>query len=82
MEGALMIPNRLAGSRWVRQWQPKADKKFRQRGTRYYFHPKCVFVIGSKTHVVTVLPVTEEDLATVLYWAITGRWVNEDPEDV
>ncbi|MDB4278041.1 hypothetical protein N9917_00265 [Deltaproteobacteria bacterium] len=78
MGRAVRIPNRHAGSRWVHKHRPEADAKFRKRGTRYYFSPNAVLVIGSKTSVVTVMPTTPEDVATVLVWAIMGLWMNDD----
>ena len=38
-----------------------------------------MLVIGGK-RVITVLPVTEDDLATVLVWMMLGQWLDADAE--
>ena len=52
---------------------------FRKQGIRYRFHPAGMLVIGGK-RVITVLPVTEDDLATVLVWMMLGQWLDADAE--
>jgi hypothetical protein len=76
MGRAFLIPNRLAGRRWVPKWHPDGDRTKRLTGSRYYFHPKAILIVGSRTHVITVLPCTQDDLATVLIWTITGLWLD------
>lgn len=78
LRGAQRIPNRLAAARWVRKYQARADANFRKHGTRYYFTPNAVLVIGSKRTVVTVMEATPEDVATVLVWLMLGQWFAED----
>lgn len=72
---AVLIPNRLV-ARWVRRIGKTTLSDYRKLGVRYRFHPAAMFVLGGN-RVVTVLPSTVEDLATVLTWLMTGQWLDE-----
>lgn len=78
VKAAVLIPNRLT-ARWVPRYRKAATAQFRKQGIRYRFHPAGMLVMGGK-RVITVLPASEDDLATVLVWMMLGQWLDEVPE--
>ena len=71
------VPYRYAAAKWCRQHQPDGDRFKRSTGGRWYYHPKAIFIIDGSTSIVTVLPPTTDDLATMLVWKTMNTWVND-----
>lgn len=77
MKGAMAIPNRYT-RRWGRiTWSKSVARSMRKRGTRYYFTPAAV-LITCGDRIVTVVDVTDDDLATFLVWKMMNFWLEEE----
>ena len=70
---SVTIPNRLATPRWVVEPDANLTALVRRKGIRYRISGTAVFVTGGH-RVITLLKATDDDLATVLIWFITGEW--------
>ncbi len=76
---SVLVPNRLASKLWVNRVFESVSAK-RRLGMRYRLTGNAVLVMSGQT-IITILIPSDEDLATMCVWRLTGVWLGHDEDD-
>lgn len=74
LAGSILIPFRHAAPRWGHHPDTRKAARLGRKHLSYRVSAVSVWICRGRT-AVTCLALSEQDLATVLTWLITGHWV-------
>jgi len=76
LENGITIPNRLAAQQWVIDVEAARTTLSRRNGIRYHVAGSALLITAGN-RVVTVIKLTDEDIAIVLTWLTSGFWIEK-----